>query len=66
MIFLKTYNAVILRNIEQLDPNFALHSGTIQDMCLQIIIKISKIAGARSGPKIPEHISDPTTTTVAA
>ena len=28
-------------NIEQLGPNFALHSGTTQDRCLQNIIRIS-------------------------
>ena len=31
----------ISQNLEQSGPNFALHSGTTQDMCMKNIIKIS-------------------------
>ena len=33
--------AAILQNLEQIGPNYALHSGTTQDMGLQNIIGIS-------------------------
>ena len=39
--FKKIKMAAILRNLEQLGPNFALHSGTTQDMCVWNIIRIS-------------------------
>ena len=41
MLFFKFKMAAILQNLEQLGPNFALHSGTTQDMRLQNIIGIS-------------------------
>ena len=45
----------ILRNLEKLGQNFALHSGTIQDMCLQNIIGISVKMRALGPGKRFEH-----------
>ena len=61
--------AVISQNLEQLGQNFALHSGTIQDMYMSAKyhqISIYKNEGTRSGTKIPESNLDPPTAEVAA
>ena len=43
MLFFQLKMAAILWNLEQLGRNFALHSGTTQDMCLQHMIGITVI-----------------------
>ena len=46
--------ATILRNLEHLGPNFALHSGTTQDTCVQNINGISaKLRGLGVGQRSP-------------
>ena len=58
--------ATISLNLEHLGPNFALHSGTTEDTCVQNIKRISENWGARSGTKISVHILDPNATAAAA
>ena len=58
--------AVILWNLEQLGPNFALHSGTTQDMCLQNIIRISLKLRVLGLAQKFKNILDPPTAAGAA
>ena len=53
--------ATISRNLEQLGPNFALHSLTTQDLGLQNIIGIStKMRALGLGQRYDKQILDPT------
>ena len=60
--------ATISRNLEQLGRNFALHSGTTQDMCLKNIVWITVTVRALDPGQRFEHtyVLDPPPPATAA